>query len=294
MSSELVTIIIPAYNRGKYLEQCVRSALDQTHRDVEVLVVDDGSTDNTPEVLETLRSDDRLRVLYHEGRRNRGQSASINLALRQSQGEYINILDSDDFIEPSKLEIQLAFLRAYPEFGLVYSNGYLTDADGNPTHSYHAEDHRDPGTPDAALLDCYMALPVNALVRREIYDQVGEFEESFRAAQDHDMLVRMAEVTRFGYLPDHLFYYRRHGGAISATRQDIRWRTGFEILRRAKERYPYRRSTLRKRAAVLHFRMGQVYWRRGQHVRALPQTLMAGLLDPFRAVGVLIGREPVR
>lgn len=291
MSAGLVSIIVPAYNRAQFLEQCIRSGLDQSYGYVEVIVVDDGSTDASAGVLERLQEDQRLVVLRHPNGENRGQAASINLGLRQSRGEFINILDSDDFLEPTKLDIEVSFLRDHPEFGLVYSNGYLTDASGQPTHSYHAPEHQDPGSPDAALLDCYMALPVNALVRREVYDEVGDFEESFRAAQDHDMLVRMAEVTRFAYIPDHLFYYRRHEGSISATKQEVRWRTGFEILKRAKARYPYRRSTLRKRRAVLHFRMAQVYFGMRRRLLGMSHLAAAGLLDPRRGAAVALGFE---
>ena len=288
---DLVSVIIPAYNRAAYIGEAIDSILAQTWPHYEILVVDDGSTDNTWAILKQYEAEGKIRLFSHPGHVNRGQAASINLGLRHMRGEYVLVLDSDDYVMPEKLEKQVAYLKAHPDVGLVYSNGYFVKADGEILWPYHAKDHQDPGDPNAVLLDCYMALPVNALVRRSVYDQVGEFEESFRAAQDHDMLIRMAEVTRFGYIPDFLFCYRRHGDSISAKRQDVRWRTGFEILERAARRYPYRSSTLRKRRAVLHYRMAQVSLSSKSYVSALLHLVKSGLLDPVRAAKVALRLE---
>jgi len=124
-----------------------------------------------------------------------------------------------------------------------------------------------------------------------VYDKAGFFEESYRSAQDHDMLIRIAEVARFAYLQDFLFFYRRHPGSISSTKQALRWETGFRILASAAQRHPYRRSTLRKRKAVLNYRLGRA---RLQERRYLPGMLclaQAFLLDPRGAVKVMLGLD---
>ena len=110
--------------------------------------------------------------------------------------------------------------------------------------------------------------------------QVGGFEESFRAAQDHDMVIRIAEVTRFAYQPDYLWYYRRHAGSISSTRQELRWQTGFRILERARRRYPYAPATIRKRKAVLYYRMGKVHLSMHRYLSAFADLGKAFLLRP--------------
>lgn len=283
----LVSVIVPAFNRAKYIDEAVNSVLNQTYGNIELIVVDDGSTDGTYERLQAYG--DRLLLLTHPNRANRGQSCSINLGMTRATGQYIALLDSDDYWELDKLRIQVDFLERHPEFGLVYSNGYYVDAGGRVLYPYHRKDHVEPNDPNAVLLDCYMALPVNSLVRSSVYRQVGGFEESFRASQDHDMLIRIAEVTRFAYIPDFLFSYRRHGESISQTKQEVRWRTGFEILQRARSRYPYRPSTLRKRLALLNYRMGQVYLSHGKRLASLPFWLKAGLLDPVRSLKVVLG-----
>ena len=286
-----VTIIIPAYNRADYINQTIDSVLNQSFQDFELIVVDDGSTDGTYEKIKAYGS--QLTLLEHSGHENRGQSASINKALKVASGKYIIILDSDDFWELNKLQIQVDYLEANPEIGLVYTNGYGTDSHGEITYKYHSADHQEPNDPNAVLLDCYMALPVNAMVRKSVYDAVGFFNEEYRAAQDHDMLIRIAEKCRFDYLPDFLFYYRRHGDSISHTKLDVRWTTGFKILEAARQRYPYKASTIRKRKAVLNYRLGQVFIKQKRYIKAFSHFIKAGVLDPIRSVNVVIGKEAV-
>ncbi|MEX0729853.1 MAG: glycosyltransferase [Aquisalimonadaceae bacterium] len=291
---KLVSVIIPAYNRESFIRRTVTSVLEQTYSQVELLVTDDGSTDGTTSILTEYSKRDQLRLLSHPGRQNRGQSASINLALTEATGDYICILDSDDMFAPRKLEVLVDYLENNPEIGLVYSNGYAVDEKDNILYEIHSADHQEFNDPNRLLLDCYFLLPQNAVVRKSVFDKAGRFEEAFRSAQDHDMLLRIAEITKMAYISDFLFYYRRHRDSISAKRQDVRWRTGFEILRRAADRYPYRKETIRRRRAVLHFRTGQVCWDAGRKFQALKHLLMAGVLDPLRGLAVIFGREAIK
>lgn len=292
-SNELVSVIIPSYNRAAYIEAAINSALDQTYGSVEVIVVDDGSTDGSYEKLQQWEERGKLVLLTHPERRNRGQSASINLGIQQATGSYIAILDSDDMFAKEKLADQVAFLEANPETGMVYGQGHAVDADGNFLFKVPGDGHQELSDPNRLLLDCYMALPGGSLVRRSVFEKAGLFEESFRAGQDHDMAIRIMEATKCAYLPKLAFYYRKHDDSISVKGLERRWLTGLEILRRANERYPYMRSTIRKRKAVLQFRLGQTYWRERRKAKALPHLISSGLLDPARALMVLIGREQV-
>src|SRR5690606_14136464 len=194
------------------------------------------------------------------------------------------ILDSDDMFAPGKLRAQVEFLRDHPEVGMVYGQGHAINASGEFLFKVPGDGHAEPSDPNRLLLDCYMALPGGALIRRSVLDRVGSFEESFRAGQDHDMAIRIMEATPCAYLPKLAFYYRKHDDAISVKGLERRWLTGLEILRRANERYPYMRSTIRKRKAVLQFRLGQTYWRERRKAKALPHLISSGLLDPARAL----------
>lgn len=288
-----VSVIIPAFNRAGYIKETVDSVLTQDYPNVELIVVDDGSTDGTYEILLEYAEQNKLKLLTHPGRENRGQSAALNLGLEAASGEFIAILDSDDLFLPGKLTAQVEYLNSHSEVGLVYGMGEGVDGGGSWIYEILSPDHIEPNDPNSVLLDCYFHLPVNALVRRTVYEEVGGFDEGFRAAQDHDMLIRIAEKTRFGFIPVKVYQYRRHGDSISSKGLRRRWMNGFEILRRAQARYPYRSSTIRKRKALLNFRMAQVCRQEKRYIGALGYLLKSGALDPLRALKVITGRERI-
>lgn len=287
----LVSVLTPAYNRAAFISEAVESVLNQTYDNIEYIVIDDGSTDDTYSILQEYEDTGRLRLLTHKNRQNHGQSASLNLGLKAATGDYIVILDSDDRLHQDKIQKQVEFLEQNPGFGMVYGQAMAIDEGGKELFPIPPDNHVEPGDPNRLLLDCYMALPGGAMVRKTVFDCVGFFEEEFRASQDHDMVIRLAEAAPFAYMKGTAFYYRKHDDTISSQGLERRWRTGFEILNRAAVRYPYRRSTLRKRRALLHFRMGQVYWKKGNVGRSAIHILLAGFGDPVRAVNVILGVE---
>jgi glycosyltransferase involved in cell wall biosynthesis len=286
-----VSVVVPVFNRGKFIAETIGSVLAQTYKDFEVIAVDDGSKDDSRAVLDSFG--DAIQVIEHPGRANRGQSASINLGLRAARGEFTAILDSDDVWAPEKLATQLRIFAANPEVGLVYGNGWVIDGNGRRMYPVYQPDHREESDASRVLLDCYFLLPSNSLVRTSVIRQAGWFDESFRAAQDHDMAIRIAEITKLAYVNEPIFNYRRHEDSISVKNADRRWRNGFVILDRAASRYAYPASVIRRRRAVLHFRLGQCEAKSRRFGRALGHFVLAGLLDPLRALQVLTGREPI-
>lgn len=281
-----VTVIIPAFNRVDYIDQTINSVLEQTCHNVELIVVDDGSTDGTYEKIKSYG--DRLTLLTHENHTNKGQSAAINLGLLSATGKYVAILDSDDYWALNKLEIQVDYLEKHPDVGLVYTNGFAVDASGDFLYHIYAGSHVEHNDPNNVLLDCYILLPQNSLVRKSVYDRLSGFNESYRAAQDHDMLIRISEKATFAYLPAKLFYYRVHDDSISKKGQRVRWTNGFKILENAKKRYPYKASTIRKRKALLNYRVGICCVAEKRLVKSAWHMLVAFSLDPVRAVRVAL------
>ena len=289
--SALVSVIIPCYNRERFIAATIESVLNQTWPDIELIVVDDGCTDGSRGVVESYG--DRLTILEHEGCCNKGQSASINLGLKMSHGNYVAILDSDDLFASQKLEKQVHFLDSNPEIGLVYANGMSIDAEGRELYPIISGEHQSPVGPESVLENSPFNLPSNSLVRRSVYDKVGYFDETLRSAQDHDMAIRIAEVTRIGYLNESLWFYRRHDGSISHTKIKERWRNGFRILEAACKRYPYPKKIRNRRLAVLNFRLGQCYLEEKNYIQAALHLLKAGLLDPWRSLAVIMRRESI-
>ena len=290
----LVTVLTPAFNRASFITETVESVLNQTYGNIEYIVIDDGSTDGTFEILRQYSEAGRLTLLTHENHSNRGQSAALNLGLDAAKGTYVTILDSDDMLHPEKLSRQVDYLENNPDVGMVYGQAMAISEDGHELFPIPGDDHTERGDPNRLLLDCYMALPGGAMVRKSVFDKAGSFDEGFRASQDHDMVIRIAEAAPFAFMKGVVFYYRKHGDSISHQGLERRWQTGFEILRRAAARYPYRKSTIRKRLALIHFRMWQVRRCQRRYLRAFHHLLRAGLGDPLRAIRVILGLEKTR
>lgn len=288
---QLVSVIVPAFNRIDFISETVESVLEQDYPQIELIVVDDGSTDGTFEILEKYAEEGHLKLVTHPERSNRGQSVSLNKGLGAARGEYIAILDSDDLFAKHKISRQTAYLENNPSIDLVYGKGLAIDEMGNALYETLSDHHCESGDPARLLVDCYIAVPGGALVRKSLFERAGRFEESFRAAQDHDMALRLFEEGKVAYLPEVAFYYRKHAGSISVNGLENRWRTGFEILRRASRRYPYPKWALRKRKAVLNYRLAQVYWDTGRRIAAVPLLIEAAFNDPLRAIKVLLKQE---
>lgn len=286
-----VSVIIPAYNREKFIRETVDSVLNQTYKNIELVVVDDGSTDDTLEILKEYG--DKIIVLQHPGRVNKGQSAAINLGLISSNGKYVAILDSDDLFALKKVQLQVEFLENNPDVGLVYGNGYGVNEKGEKIYRIYGAGHREESKPEKVLLDCYFLLPNNSMIRRNVLERVGGFDETLRSAQDHDMAIRVAEITKLAYIDEELFYYRRHGNSISAQNASLRWNNGFLILNKACKRYQYSPSVVRRRRAVLHFRLGQCLLEEKRYGCALWHFVCSGVFDPVRALRVASGREVI-
>ncbi len=287
----LVSIVIPCYNRGEFIAETIASVLNQSYPHIELIVVDDGSTDNSREIVDSFA--EQITILEHPGRVNKGQSAALNLGIRASHGKYIAFLDSDDLFLPDKIEKQVRFLENNPHIGLVYGNGHAIDAEGKVLYPFYSSDHYEASDPNRILLDCYFLLPNNSLLKREVLEASGGFDETLRAAQDHDLLIRIAEVTNIAYINDFIFLYRRHKNSISQRSAMLRWKNGFIILRKAHSRYKYPVLIKLRRLAVLNFRVAQCYREEQRWVPAVFFFCAAGLCDPIRSAHVFLGKEKI-
>jgi glycosyltransferase involved in cell wall biosynthesis len=289
-----VSVLIPLYNRTLYIQEAIESILQQDYNNIEIIIVDDGSTDGGDKIVESFVATGKVSLYRHPNNENKGQSASLNLALSVASGEYIAVLDSDDLFMPGKLRAQVEFLCAHPDVGLVYGNGKGINAQGREIYDINYDEREEKSDPNNILLDCYFLLPQNSLVRADIYKAAGNFDERLRSGQDHDMLIRLSEHTKIAHQSVDCFRYRRHGDSISAKGGETRWRCGLIILEKAKQRYPYRAETLRRRRALVNFRLAMaLIQNKKNYFEVCWRLLLAGLLDPVRAVSVLLGREKV-
>lgn len=205
-----VSIVIPAYNHARYVSQAIDCALGQTYVNREVIVVDDGSTDETQAVLS--RYENRI---INVRQTNAGLSAARNAGLAVARGEYVLFLDADDLIPHHKLDVQVKYLDAHPELGLTYSAWQHIDA--SAAHVTREVHPRREGVVLKPLLrrEFFPAIG-SVLMRRRCIDEVGVFDPALRAAEDMDMWLRIALAGyRFGYQDEVLFFYRELPGSMS-------------------------------------------------------------------------------
>jgi glycosyltransferase involved in cell wall biosynthesis len=203
----MVSIVIPTYNRARDVCDAIDSVLAQTYRQLEVILVDDGSTDNTAEVVAAYADRVHYVLIPHSGLPSRARNAGLDMA----RGEYVAFLDSDDLWLPQKLEKQVAAMEADAQTGLVCCNALIMiDGEVQPGPHYLSEKQ---GRSGAVLLDLIhgnFVIASTAVIRRTLLTEVGSFSEdpSLKAMEDYDLWLRVAAVSRVRYLPEPLAIYR--------------------------------------------------------------------------------------
>ena len=208
-----VSVVIPAYNAMKYLPATVESVLQQTFTDFEVLIINDGSSDNILEWT-TQITDPRVRVISQE---NKGLSGARNTGINNSSGEYIAFIDADDLWLPSKLEKQVKSLDNNPQAGLVYTWTAWTDETGKPTGVIVASDIEGYVWEQMVVND-KISNGSSAMVRRICFDKVGLFDTELTSSEDRDMWIRLAAHYHFAVVKEPLTLYRRHSQSMSKNR----------------------------------------------------------------------------
>lgn len=215
-SEHLLTIAVPNYNYGRFIERTLQSVLEQDYPNIELIVVDDGSKDDSVERVERVLAEqdrlDRAELITFD--KNRGKLAALNVAVEQARGRYFIILDADDWLTTSYASRCISELRRCREtdesIGFIYSDCNLMSTDGEFIH-------RGRSTPfDRELVGKLSFLPEPALTLTEALRQAGPFNESIRKATKHHKWVRIVAQGWYGhYINEPLFYYRMHSDNMS-------------------------------------------------------------------------------
>lgn len=209
----LVSVITPAFNAEKYIAATIESVLAQTYSDWELIIVDDGSTDRTAEIVKNYTARDS-RVVY-VFQKNAGQSAARNAALMHSHGVYIAFLDADDLFNPEKLEVQTTFLEKNPLCGVCYCRiaHFFND---DPEKFFTFDVPHPSGNLFQDLLRSNFINPLSVVLRKNLLDQVGGFNPSFRRVDEQYLWLKLARAgADFQYLNQSLARYRVHRGSLS-------------------------------------------------------------------------------
>lgn len=212
-------VIIPAYNAARYLPFALESLLAQDSPDWHAVLVDDGSTDNTPEVVDSYRDRFGSRLTYIR-QNNRGLPAARNAAIAASAGEFLALLDADDIWLPSRVSASLEVFRNQPSTGITYSAVTLIDQSGIPFFDFVGDDRDAPGNTVSKIYtsEIHLCCPT-VTFRRAAVERVGGFDETLRSTEDRDLWVRIAQHYQVVFIPKILAQYRRSPTSMSANYQ---------------------------------------------------------------------------
>jgi teichuronic acid biosynthesis glycosyltransferase TuaG len=256
-----VSVVIPTYNQARFVAAAVESALAQTYHDVEIIVVDDGSTDNTRDVLSVFG--ERISYIYQQ---HKGLSSARNTGFLASRGDYLLFLDSDDLIPPDKLALHVSLLEVEPDFGLVYSAWQQINEDG--TQVLGEVRPNEQGLVLKTLLRRrFFFFASAAVVRRTCLERVGLFDESLPWSEDADMWLRLARAGyAFGYLDQPLLQYRIHANSMSAqvNREQVEgWQASLDRFFSDPDLPNDIRALKAEAYSVLHYETAGRYYRQG-------------------------------
>lgn len=265
---KLVSVIIPTYNRANYLVQSLESVLAQTYRNLEVIVVNDGSTDETKDELTPYRN----RITYLE-KANGGKSSALNLGLKHISGEYVWVFDDDDVALPELVACYMEIFNSRPEIGFVYSGYSFFDGDDPCSVTETVEAVLPPdGEMLGRLLSGNFISSVSVIVRKACYDRVGWYDERLVRAQDYDMWIRLARAGfRAEAVSRALVLVRNHAGVRGS--EEDRFETS--ILR--EKHLEYHRVIMKK-----------IYWE--VPLDAISPELSMAPHDPERMLRALLKR----
>jgi glycosyltransferase involved in cell wall biosynthesis len=211
-----VTVYIPSHNYGRFLRQAVQSVADQIYKDWELIIIDDGSTDETSEIAQSFQRShpDRIRLIHHPNKR--GLQTSANAAIDRARGEYVIRLDPDDFFDEAALLVMASYLDNHPDIALVYPNYIYINEEGD---FLGIENHKKVEK-EAKVLD----LPAHGactMIRKRVLKSIGGYNESYKAQDGHEIWLKILHRYKVENISTPLFFYRQHSDSVSRNEKRI-------------------------------------------------------------------------
>lgn len=200
-----VSIILPTYNGSRYIRKSIESCLNQTYQNLELIIVDDGSTDNTRKIIKSY-NDKRIKYFRHE--HNLGLAKALNTGFANAVGEYLTWTSDDNFYDVKAIEAMTRFLEGNSKIDFVYTNYYTVDENGKILESITVDSPK--------VLDIKDCIGPCFLYKREIYEKIGEYDSNFILVEDYEYWLRVREQFRMQKLNEYLYFYRRHKESLSS------------------------------------------------------------------------------
>ncbi len=263
-SMPTISVVITCYNYARYLAGCLDSVLNQTFQDFEVIVVNDGSTDNTDEVISSYIKDPR--IIYIK-QKNAGQANAKNTGIQNSNGEFIAFLDADDLWDATKLEKQVP-LFGNIRVGVVYSKAKYIDGDGNLLDFKIEGKYLQPrngSVTEFLIFDNFIPFS-SSVIRRECIEKLGMFNESIQMGIDWDLWLRISVYYLFLFIDEPLLLYRLgHTGQMSKN-LEVRRECSDEIMTKFLEQNPGALTNKTIRDAMVYTYLNRGYYYRSQNI----------------------------
>lgn len=274
-NTPLVSVVLPVYNGERYLAESIQSCLDQTYQQWELIIVDDASTDSTPEIVASCASRDghgRIRYLRHET--NKRLPGALNSGFATARGELLTWTSDDNRYRPDALAEMVSVLVSHPDIDYVYSDYDVIDADGNVVRS-------DIVAPPLRLIQMYDGVP-SFLYRRSVYETVGEYADDLFLAEDYDFFLRVvASGCPMHPLHKRLYEYRIHTGSLS---KEQRGRTFAAAERALLRNLPkFQPAGAKLRGGLLLYLASLAAWRK-DYRRAIAYSAAAARYAPLHVL----------
>jgi glycosyltransferase involved in cell wall biosynthesis len=209
----LISVYITNYNYGAFIQKSIDSVFDQSFKNWELIIIDDGSTDNSKSIIEKYRNHQKVKIVYQK---NKGLNVSNNIALRIADGKYIMRLDADDYLDENALLVLSNKLEENDHLGLVFPDYFLVDSEGEILNI----EKRNSFTEDVPLLD---QPPHGActMIRKAALESVGGYDEEFKCQDGYELWVKFTAKYEVANIPTPLFYYRQHGNNLTTNEEKI-------------------------------------------------------------------------
>ncbi|BFN32689.1 hypothetical protein VHTUMSATKI_28840 [Vibrio harveyi] len=256
LCEKLVSVIIPTFNRPELLRNAIFSAISQTYKNIEVIVIDDASTEDNSGVIDTFEN---KTISYIRLDSSKGANYARNLGVSVSKGDYIAFLDDDDEWLESKIESQLNLIEEDPDIGLVYTGARVVDLSCDNEYFIYPKEVGDLS--NKILISNYIGTTSSVLMKKSIFDQVLGFDELMPQLQDYDLWIRVSQVTKIGAISTPLINYYIHRSTTQITSSVEKNKESIEIIDRK-----YARLIHRLPKKLQKFRYGQRYNAMGKRI----------------------------
>lgn len=213
MRSNVITVYITNYNYEKYIRKAIESVLHQSYQDFELFIIDDGSTDNSRQIIEFYAGNEKIKIIYQQ---NKGLNITNNIAMRLATGKYIMRLDADDYLLPTALEEMVIQLEEDDKLGLVFPNYFLVDATDNVIAEVKRHDFKN----EVTLLD-QPAHGACTMIRLDFLRAIGGYDEQYSCQDGYELWIKFISHFKVASISKSLFYYRRHGENLTTNENRI-------------------------------------------------------------------------